>query len=37
MEKPPAFVSTSDATSGGSDAMLMESSDNQIFEETILN
>ena len=37
MEKPPAFVSTSDATSGGSDAMLMESNDNQMFEETILN
>jgi len=37
IERPPAFVSTSDATSGGSDAMLMESNDNQMFEETILN
>lgn len=37
IEKPPAFVSTSDATSGGSDAMIMESNDNQMFEETILN
>jgi len=36
-KKPLPFESTSDATSGGSDAMLMESSDKQAFEETILN